>query len=188
MRNNAHSHYVANIRIIREYFMESLIENFGLDWKLLLSQAVNFSLVFVILRVTVYTPLLQVMAKRKKKIEDGIMKDEEGTKRLLGIATLEKEKLKEAEAKALGIIHSGEEKAKKEGMKILEATAKKKEEMEVAARAQIEAEKQSALREAESQIQHLVKEVLVKAVSVKPESVDEALIKKVTEEVTHASR
>ncbi len=168
--------------------MESLIENFGLDWKLLISQAVNFSLVFVILRVTVYKPLLHVMAKRRKKIEDGIMKDEEGTRRLLEIATLEKEKLKEAEGKALDIIHRGEEKAKKEGTKILEATVKKNKEMETAARAQIEAEKQSALREAESQIQHLVKEVLVKAVSVKPEAVDEVLIRKVTEEVVHGSR
>ncbi len=168
--------------------MESLIENFGLDWKLLISQAVNFTLVFIILRLTVYKPLLHIMAKRKKKIEDGIMKDEEGTKRLLEIATLEKEKLKEAEVKALDIIHVGEEKAKKEGTKILEATAKKKEEMEITARAQIEAEKQKALREAESQIQHLVKEVLVKAVSVKPEAVDDVLIRKVTEEVVHGSR
>lgn len=168
--------------------MESLIENFGLDWKLLLSQAVNFSLVFIILRIAVYKPLLQVMAKRKKKIEDGIMKDEEGTKRLLEIAVLEKEKLKEAEVKALDIIHVGEEKAKKEGAKILEATAKKNEEMETIARTQIEAEKFKALREAEAQIQHLVKEVLVKAVSVKPEAVDDVLIKKVTEEVVHGSR
>lgn len=168
--------------------MNSLIENFGLDWKLLISQAVNFTLVFIILRTTVYKPLLHTMAKRKKKIEDGIMKDEEGTKRLLEIAALEKEKLKEAEAKALDIIHVGEEKAKKEGVKILEATAKKKEEMEVAARTQIEAEKLRVLKEAESQIQHLVKEVLVKAVSIKPEAVDDVLIGKVTEEVVHGSR
>ena len=168
--------------------MESLIENFGLDWRLLLSQAVNFSLVFIILKFTIYTPLLHMMAKRKKKIEDGIMKDEEGTRRLLEIATLEKERLKEAEAKALEIIHTGEEKAKQEGIKIIDSALKKKEEMEAIARARIEAEKLRALKEAESQIQHLVKEVLIKAVSVKPEAVDDALIRKVAEEVVQESR
>ncbi len=165
--------------------MNSLIQNFGLNWGLLLSQAVNFLLVFIILRITVYKPLLGVMEKRKRKIESGIAKEEEASRRLLEISELQKEKLKEAELKALGILQSAEERGKKEEAKILEGAAKKTEASLRAAAAQIDAEKRAAILEAQHEVEHLVKRVLLEVVSVNPKAVDDALIKKVAQRTAH---
>ncbi len=167
--------------------MDSLIQNFGLNWGLLLSQAVNFLLVFIILRMTVYKPLLEVMKKRKQKIENGIAKEEEASHRLLEISELEKEKFKEVERKALGILQSAEERGKKEEAKILDAAAKKNEAAMKTAAAQIDAEKRSAILEAEHEVETLVKKVLLEVVSVNPKAIDEALIKKVAEKMAHES-
>ncbi len=165
--------------------MDSLIQNFGLNWGLLLSQAVNFLLVFIILRMTVYKPLLEVMEKRKRKIENGIAKEEEASRRLIEISGLEKDRLREAETKALGILQSAEARGKKEEAKILDAAAKKGEAALRAAATQIDAEKRAAMLEAEREVEHLVKKVLLEVVSTDPKAVDEALIKKVAHAMTH---
>ncbi len=52
--------------------MESLIKIFHLDWKLMLAQGVNFTLVLFVLWKWAYKPLLQTMEARTKKIEDGL--------------------------------------------------------------------------------------------------------------------
>ena len=62
--------------------MQELIHNLGLDWKLFLAQAFNFLVVLVVLRLTVYKPLLGFLAQRRTKIEEGIMKSEEADRRL----------------------------------------------------------------------------------------------------------
>ena len=52
--------------------MEEFARQFGIDGKLLISQAVNFFLLLVVLRVFVYKPVLAVLRQRKERIEAGL--------------------------------------------------------------------------------------------------------------------
>lgn len=52
--------------------MDSLIETFHIDWRLLAAQAVNFGIVFAVLYFFAFKPLGKVMAERTGKIEKGL--------------------------------------------------------------------------------------------------------------------
>jgi F-type H+-transporting ATPase subunit b len=52
--------------------MDSLIETFHIDYKLLIAQMVNFAIVFGVLYFFALKPLLKVMKERTAKIEKGL--------------------------------------------------------------------------------------------------------------------
>ncbi len=52
--------------------MESLIETFHLDWKLMVAQVVNFAIVFIVLYVFAIKPLKKLMDERGKTIKGGL--------------------------------------------------------------------------------------------------------------------
>ena len=145
--------------------MQELIHNLGLDWKLFLAQAVNFLIVIVILRFTVYRPLLHLMAQRRKKIEEGLAKSEEAERRLLEVGELKKNKLKEAEAEVVQVMKSAEARAKEETQKILAAAAKKEAEVMKTALERIEAEKIAERKKLHEEAVSLVKKVIAKPVA-----------------------
>ena len=53
--------------------MDNLIETFHIDWRLLIAQVVNFSIVFAVLYWLAFKPLAKVMAERTAKIEKGLL-------------------------------------------------------------------------------------------------------------------
>src|SRR3989338_7233599 len=77
-----------------------LIEQLGINWKLLLSQAVNFFILLLVLRFFVYKPLLIVIKERNKKIKQGLEKAEEADVRLKEVDIIAKKKLKKADSSA----------------------------------------------------------------------------------------
>lgn len=80
--------------------MEQIISVFGIDWKLLLVQAVNFGIVLFVLHLFLYKPVLKLIDERKQKIEKGV-KDAE-------VAGM---RLSKAEADARGIVSGAEREA-----------------------------------------------------------------------------
>lgn len=50
--------------------MESLFSELGINWKLLVTQIVNFGILVGILRWLLYKPLLDLLEKRRKKLEE----------------------------------------------------------------------------------------------------------------------
>ncbi|MDO8516162.1 MAG: ATP synthase F0 subunit B [bacterium] len=161
--------------------MESLVHNLGLDWKLLLSQAVNFLILLTVLRFALYKPLMQMMAKRKERIEQGLEKAKEADRRLEEVSIVQKEKMKETQAQAIALIRKAEEDAKLEEKKILAAAAVKETEVLKRAEERAKAETQAAFLKVRGEAVTLVKQILVETVKLKPEAVDEALIRRVAE-------
>jgi len=103
----------------------SLTAQLGIDWRLLLSQAVNFILLVIVLRLFVYKPVLNILQKRREKIEEGVAKTEEADVRLRKVDDIAKKKVKEAEGEAIGIIKNTEERAQKlEGELVRQAKEK----------------------------------------------------------------
>ena len=52
--------------------MESIISTFHIDWKIIVAQAINFGVVFVVLYIFALKPLSKLMAERSEKIGKGI--------------------------------------------------------------------------------------------------------------------
>jgi F-type H+-transporting ATPase subunit b len=159
------------------------ISQFGIDWKLFVTQLVNFALILIILSVFVYKPVLKIIKERSKKIKEGLDKAEEAGIRLKEIDIIGKEKIKEAENKSISIIKDTEKRAKD----LEQELQKKSEEKQI----QLQKDLQASYKKQEIEAQDLVfknaidlvKKTIVKTVELKPEAVDEALIKKAVESV-----
>lgn len=167
--------------------MQELLSQLGIDWRLLLSQAVNFFLLLTVLRIFVYKPLLKLMHERRQRIEEGIMKADEADRRLLEADAVKKTKIKEGEAEALNILRRTETDAKEVGAKML-ADAKQKEadalkNMEVVLRAREE----EARRATEKEAGALVRRAIMRTVELSPEKIDDALIAKAIEQAKQSA-
>jgi len=158
--------------------MQDLLVKLGVDWKLLLSQAVNFLLLVGILRYFAYGPIVKMLAERKRRIEEGVMKSEEADKRLGEVNVMAKEKMKEAEGKAMAMIREGEARAKEREAELLEEARKKEMAMMKSAELAVLAKKEEAAREVAKEAAMVVKMAIAKTVEMDPEHIDEALVQK----------
>ena len=96
-----------------------LLFQLGINWKLFLSQVVNFFILLLVLTFFVYKPLIRIIKERSKKIKEGLEKAEEADVRLKEIDIIGAGKIREAEQKGIEIIKATEVKAKildKEGI------------------------------------------------------------------------
>ena len=142
--------------------MQQLFSAFGVDWHLLIAQAVNFGIVLVALWYFLYKPVLAMLAKRQEMVAKGVEDatrakellagaDDEASKRVAvadekaeGIvaaaretATLEKNRLlKEAEVRAVAVTKDAEARAGE-----IAAHAKAESDKEIARLAVLAAEK-----------------------------------------------
>jgi F-type H+-transporting ATPase subunit b len=166
--------------------MNDFFSQFGLDWKLFLSQLINFALILAILTFFVYKPVLRLLKERQKKIKEGLDKAQEADIRLKEIDNIGKEKIKEAESKSINIIRSTEDRAK-----VLEKELQKKIEDN---QLRMQKDLQENYKKQQEQVKDmvlkgavdLVKKTIIKTVELKPEAIDDALIKKAVDKVKNA--
>lgn len=109
--------------------MNALFENFGVDWKLLLAQVVNFFILFFILRRYAYGPIVKVLKDRERRIRKGLEDSAEAERKLSEAEMLEDEILKAAEKKSLGIVSHAEDIASKKQVELVEAAHRKAEQI-----------------------------------------------------------
>ncbi len=156
--------------------MSQLFSQLGIDWRLLISQAVNFLLLLAILRFAVYKPLLELLRKRKERIEEGLTKADEADRRLGEIEEIGKGKIKEAENSALQILKKVEGDAKELESRLI-AEAKRKETAELKnAEAALRAQEEASRRATEQEAASFVKAAIAKTVELAPGAIDDALI------------
>ncbi len=166
--------------------MSQLFSQLGINWSLLISQAVNFLLVLIILYVLLYKPLLRLLRKRREKIEEGLLKAKEADERLKEVDQISKKKIKEAESAAVQVLKNVEQEAKDLEAKLI-ADAKRKEEVELknaasALRVQEDASRQAIEQEAVA----LVRLVIAKTVDLAPSAIDDALVARAVKEARQA--
>jgi F-type H+-transporting ATPase subunit b len=158
--------------------MFQLFSQLGIDWHLLISQAANFLILLIILRLVAYKPLLKILHKRRETIEEGLIKAKEADVRLRDIEEIGKGKIKEAETQSLRILKKTESDAKVLEAKLF-AEAKRKEAEELKnTEALLRAEEVASRRAMEKEAATLVKAAIIKTVELSPESIDDALITK----------
>ncbi|MFH1326236.1 MAG: F0F1 ATP synthase subunit B [Candidatus Falkowbacteria bacterium] len=107
--------------------MNEVISTFHVDIRLLIAQAVNFAIVFIILYYFGIKPLMKILTERSKKIEDSLKNSEKIEKELTKTQVKREEIIKQAKQEANAILAEVE---KKSDVRKAEMMAKAKEEIE----------------------------------------------------------
>jgi F-type H+-transporting ATPase subunit b len=163
--------------------MSELLHTLGIDWKLLLAQAANFLVLVVILRLTVYKPLVKMLSERRKRIEQGMADAKAAHDRLENVEQIEKEKIAEAEREGLAILGRIEQTGKEREIEAIKALKKKEEDIITNAERVASARKLEKQEELYREAVGLVKQAMIKTVETRPEAIDEALIAKAIEQL-----
>lgn len=146
--------------------MEDLIRNFGIDWKLLLAQAVNFLILLFILKRFAYEPILKMLRSRKEGIEKGYEFMREADEKLKGVEQFREEKVKEANQEAVSIVKRAEGVGREKQNEIVASANKKAENLVWEAKRVIGEERakleESVSRDAEALVRSGIERVLGK--------------------------
>ena len=117
-----------------------ILENLGIDWKILLGQIINFLVVLFVLKKFAYKPFLNVLNKRKTKIAEGIKNAEEAEKRIKMVSIQRDKVLNNAQKKASQILQENEFRAKEKAEQLIEEGKKQRGEILAAAQQRGEVE------------------------------------------------
>jgi len=158
--------------------MGEFLKQFGVDWKLLLSQLANFTLILIILRIFIYKPLLKALKERKEKIENGLMKAEECDIRLKEVDIMSEKKLKEADEKCVVLLSQSDIKRKKLEKEITLQVKHKEEELIRKAKQLAENQKKEMYEKLIGEAGEIIRSAIAKAIEVEPEEIDKKLVKR----------
>lgn len=157
------------------------MEGLGINWKILLGQAVNFVVLLFVLKKFVYKPFLRLLDKRKAGIEDGIKKTQEAEKSLQNIRGMS-DKIKENSEKEAGeILKAAEIRAQERVKDLANLAEKERQRMLEAARAAIEKE---AAEERKKREKEAIEKTLLVAEKFLKEKLTEEKDKKLIEELS----
>lgn len=140
--------------------MVELLSQFGVDWRLLLAQVVNFGILIFLLKHYAYGPIIKVLRERREKIESGIKASEESERKLLLASEEKKQILIAAETEASKIVSAAASVALEESKSILENTHKKSNAIVDAGKKTVESDRLKLYDEVESHAHALIKKGL----------------------------
>ncbi|MFH1233288.1 MAG: F0F1 ATP synthase subunit B [Patescibacteria group bacterium] len=91
--------------------MDSLIETFHIDWRLLIAQAINFAIVFLALYFLIFKPLSKVMEDRSARIAKSLDDAKKIEKKLITSEEEYKKRLSEVKKEASLILAKADNQA-----------------------------------------------------------------------------
>lgn len=107
--------------------MGELILKFGINWKILIAQGVNFFILLLLLSRFVYRPLLELLRKRKEEIARGLQLTKDAETKMGEIEVLKTATLQEAREESLKIVQTGEKQGKNREAEIIKEAQDKAE-------------------------------------------------------------
>lgn len=144
--------------------MGELLSNFGVDWRLLFAQVVNFAILFWILKRFAYAPVLAMLRNRRKEIEKGMAMRSEAEKNLKEIEQIRTQTVTSANQEALAIVKHAEGEAEGRKEEIMADSLRKSDALVAEARRGINQEREkmgeSVAREAEELVRDGIARVL----------------------------
>jgi len=132
--------------------MGELFATFGLDWKLLLVQSVNFGLLLLILWRFLYRPVLKIIDERRGKIAESVIKAEAADRRLIEADTEGKGIVASAGKEAEGLVAAGRTRAEEQANEIAKQAQERADRILADAAARAEEAKRQALVAGEKEI------------------------------------
>ena len=135
--------------------MDDLFAAFGIDWKLLLAQAVNFGIVLVALWYFLYKPVVATMEKRRAVVAKGVEDALRAEEKLAGADTEATERINKADMEAGQIVARSRQAASSESAKIVDEARSRAEALQKDAALRAAEEVAKAKRESEREIARL---------------------------------
>lgn len=119
------------------------MEALGIEPKLLLAQVVNFFIIVVVLNVLLFKPILAMLEKRKKEIEEGLAYTEKMRQENESVVEKREKILAQSRKEGLGLIEEARKNAKVEEKQIVEEARKSAEEIIAKGKAAVAEERES---------------------------------------------
>ena len=132
--------------------MSQLFAAFGIDWRLLLIQAVNFALLLSVLSYFLYKPVLRIIDERQKKIAEGVRTAELAQKKLDDAKSQGERVVGGAARDAEGIVATARARAEERAGEIVKAAEARAQATLKDASERAEESKRAALKESEREI------------------------------------
>lgn len=136
--------------------MEAILHVFGIDWKLLLIQSINFGVLLAALTYFLYTPIMRMLEERRTKVAQGVADAEAAAHKLAHIESSRSEILSKAGKEADEVVAVARAAATQKEKEMLAkgeaATALMLKEAEV----QAQELKAHALRESKEEVAKLI--------------------------------
>lgn len=132
--------------------MESIISTFHIDWKIIVAQAINFSIVFVVLYIYALKPLSKLMEERGEKIAKGITDAKENASLLKETSAKHEEMLISARAEAQTIFKNAKQEAELKKAEMLEQAKNEVAKLIDSGKKSLENEKSKMVLEAKNEI------------------------------------
>ena len=132
--------------------MSELFAVFGVNWKLLLVQVVNFGLLLTVLTYLLYKPILKIIDERREKIAEGVRTAEAAARRLAEAKTQGEGLVAHAAREAEGLVAAARTRADERGAEIIKDAETRAATTLKDAEERAEEEKRRALKEGEREI------------------------------------
>lgn len=164
--------------------MDSLIETFHIDIKLIIAQIINFGIVFLVLYYLILKPLLKIMKEREGKIQDGLKFSEQVERDVKEIQEKRAGILAEAKVKADMEIAEAKKIAEVKGAEILDKAQKQAQEIVMIARVRGDDERQKIVDKSKQEVLDLALAVATRVLGKKiGEKEDKELTQKFIKEI-----
>jgi len=135
--------------------MESIINTFHIDFKIILAQVFNFAVVFIVLYIYALKPLGKLMKERSEKIEKGIGDAKKNAEILNNTKAEYEEALSNARKEADKIFQEGKKEAETKRTLMIEKTKEEVAVMIENGKKNLESEKNRMVEEAKGEIMSL---------------------------------
>lgn len=157
-----------------------ILELFGVDWKLLIAQLVNFIIVVLVLWFFALKPLTKTMQTRNDEISKGLSDAKAAEERLEQVEKEVKEKLTASKGEAAGILDEAKKQSEKSRQETIDKTKDEVANLIDKAKEQIASEKDAMVNEVKGEVAQMVVVALEKILS---EGLSKDLDKKYIEKV-----
>lgn len=132
--------------------MNELFSTFGIDWKLLLIQAINFGLLLFVLTRFLFKPLMKTLDERRAKIAEGVEAANAASQRLADAKAEGEEIVGRGAREAEGLVAAARTRADEKGGEIVKAAEARADSILKDAAAKAEESKRQALHETSKEI------------------------------------
>jgi F-type H+-transporting ATPase subunit b len=130
------------------------MDKLGIETKLILAQLVNFTIIMIVLNKLLYKPILSMLEKRKKKIQEGLALTEQMKVEEEKMEVKKNKMIAETKKEATVLIEEAKGHAKNEATQILEAAHKEAD--EIIEKGKVQAAEQKLLMKKEVQQEAIV--------------------------------
>lgn len=135
--------------------MESIISTFHIDWKIIIAQAVNFAVVFVVLYIFALKPLNKLMSERGEKIKRGVSDAKENSILLEQTKKEYEQVLQDAKKEAQKLWEVGKKEAEQKKAFMIEEAQSQVQSLIENGKKTLEAQKAKMVEEAKSELTSL---------------------------------